>query len=170
MMSGKRSAPGRTIELRRVRAGDLMIDATHGGTILALADAQKVPWSQTIYGVPGAASDTGAEVQRIELGVARVKLSAVPLPSHRTRWPDPALWEVVGVPELATGDWILLRDPSAPDGVLAVERIAPGPQPDTLTMHLRDTGNAPVTIAMHYAASVGRWPASQRLAMPMRPT
>lgn len=168
MMSGKRVAHGRTIELRRVRAGDLMIDGTNGGTILALADAQKVPWSQTIYGVPGAASDTGAEVQRIELGVARVSLARVPLPSPRTRWPDPALWEVVGVPELAPGDWILLRDPSAPDGVLAVERVAPGPQPDTLALHLRDTSNSPVQIAMHYAASVGRWPASKRLAMSMR--
>lgn len=159
---------GRTIEIRRVRLGDMMIDEKRGGTVVALSDAAPVQWSKTIYGVEGARSDTSDGVSRAELGIVKVRLSSVPLPGNQTPWPDPALWEVVSVRELAHGDWILLRDPNAYGGVLAVERVEPGPSQDMVTLHLRDTANAPASVVLHYAASVGRWPASERLSFAMR--
>jgi hypothetical protein len=161
---------GRVVTPKDLIPGDLVfVPQNESGTRLVVGHPRAIKHrGNTDWSVP-AKDASGRDFPMLLRDGVRVEIVSTPLPHTQQEWPDPALWEVVGVPELATGDWILLRDPSAPDGVLAVERIAPGPQTDTLTLHLRDTSNAPVTIAMHYAASVGRWPASKRLAVPMRP-
>ena len=160
---------GRVVAPMDLIPGDLVfVPQNEIGTRLVVGYPRAIKYrGNTDWSIP-AKDASGRDFPMLLRDGVRVEIVATPLPHTNQEWPDPALWEVVGVPELAPGDWILLRDPSAPDGVLAVERVAPGPQPDTLALHLRDTSNSPVQIAMHYAASVGRWPASKRLALSMR--
>jgi hypothetical protein len=160
---------GRTVTPKDLIPGDLTFVSQDGsGTRLvvgyprAIKNRDRIDWS-----IP-AKDSSGRDFPMLLRDGVPVDIVSTPLPSFSDQWPDPALWEVIGVRELAPGDWILLRDPNGPDSVLSVERIDFVPQQDNLTLHMRDPGNRPITAALHYASSVGRWPASTRLALPMR--